>query len=42
MNSLEKCFACDTIPDDILMLACNHDLCLKCAANSFANQNQNN
>lgn len=31
----EKCNNCHTIPEDILMLACNHDLCLNCASTRF-------
>ena len=31
----EKCSICHSIPEDILMLSCNHDLCLKCAAEKF-------
>ncbi len=28
----QTCTKCGTLPEDILMLACNHDLCLNCAA----------
>ena len=28
----EYCAKCNTYPEDILMLTCNHDLCLICAA----------
>ena len=31
----EKCSICHSIPEDILMLSCNHDLCLNCAAEKF-------
>lgn len=32
----EKCAKCEEFPEDILMLACNHDLCLLCAAHAFS------
>lgn len=28
----QSCYKCNTLPEDILMLACTHDLCLTCAA----------
>lgn len=28
----QTCTKCNTLPEDILMLACAHDLCLNCAA----------
>lgn len=31
----EKCAKCGQYPEDILMLSCNHDLCLNCAAVVF-------
>ena len=31
----EKCSKCSNFPEDILMLACGHDLCLLCAAKVF-------
>eukprot|EP00828_Plagiopyla_frontata_P004391 TRINITY_DN11570_c0_g1_i1.p1 TRINITY_DN11570_c0_g1~~TRINITY_DN11570_c0_g1_i1.p1 ORF type:complete len:274 (-),score=38.78 TRINITY_DN11570_c0_g1_i1:46-867(-) len=31
----EKCSRCQEFPEDILMLTCNHDLCLLCAATVF-------
>lgn len=31
----EKCSKCNNFPEDILMLACGHDLCLLCAAKVF-------
>lgn len=31
----EKCSKCGNFPEDILMLACSHDLCLLCAAKVF-------
>ncbi|KRX06085.1 hypothetical protein PPERSA_09697 [Pseudocohnilembus persalinus] len=31
----QQCSLCENFPDDILMLACNHDLCLQCAASSY-------
>jgi hypothetical protein len=43
-SQAEKCALCNNYPgtstidklkDDILMLACNHDLCLNCAAKVF-------
>ncbi|CAD8147049.1 unnamed protein product [Paramecium octaurelia] len=36
--NVSKCSYCQKVPDDILMLTCNHDLCLDCAAKSFSNQ----
>ncbi|KRX10819.1 hypothetical protein PPERSA_00989 [Pseudocohnilembus persalinus] len=37
-ENLEKCFNCQSLPDDILMLACEHDLCLNCAAFNYQAQ----
>ena len=31
MDKPEKCYKCLKTPDDILMLSCNHDMCLPCA-----------
>jgi hypothetical protein len=28
----QACIRCHCMPEDILMLACSHDLCLNCAA----------
>ena len=28
----QPCKKCNNLPEDILMLACSHDLCLNCAA----------
>ena len=28
----ETCAKCGSLPEDILMLTCNHDLCLPCSA----------
>lgn len=39
MNSQEDpqaCTKCGCMPEDILMLACNHDLCLNCASDRLA------
>ncbi|CAD8181025.1 unnamed protein product [Paramecium pentaurelia] len=38
MMNVSKCSKCLKVPDDILMLTCNHDLCLLCAAKSFSQQ----
>ncbi|CAD8054725.1 unnamed protein product [Paramecium primaurelia] len=38
MMNISKCSYCQKVPDDILMLTCNHDLCLDCAAKSFSTQ----
>ncbi|CAD8147852.1 unnamed protein product [Paramecium pentaurelia] len=38
MMNISKCSYCQKVPDDILMLTCNHDLCLDCAAKSFSIQ----
>ena len=32
------CSSCGNLPQDILMLACNHDLCLDCSAKLFCKQ----
>ena len=32
----QTCTKCSTLPEDILMLACSHDLCLNCAADRLA------
>jgi hypothetical protein len=40
MTEVENCFKCGQIPDDILMLSCNHDLCLFCAAAVFVVQSK--
>jgi hypothetical protein len=32
MDQPQPCTKCNTLPEDILMLACSHDLCLNCAA----------
>jgi hypothetical protein len=39
MSQAEKCFKCYKVPDDILMLACGHDLCLGCAAQVYCGRN---
>lgn len=31
-DHVQTCTKCGKTPEDILMLACNHDLCLQCAA----------
>ena len=39
MNSQEDpqaCTKCGCMPEDILMLACAHDLCLNCASDRLA------
>ncbi|KAL4460002.1 hypothetical protein ABPG74_003528 [Tetrahymena malaccensis] len=36
---IQKCTNCKQIPDDILMLSCDHDLCLNCAAIIFVSEN---
>lgn len=39
MNSQEDpqaCTKCGCMPEDILMLACSHDLCLNCASDRLA------
>ena len=28
----KKCIACETVPDSIICLACQHDICIPCAA----------
>lgn len=32
----QSCTKCSCFPEDILMLACSHDLCLNCAADRLA------
>lgn len=32
MDQPQPCTKCNNLPEDILMLACSHDLCLNCAA----------
>ena len=32
----QACTKCQSLPEDILMLACSHDLCLNCAADRLA------
>lgn len=32
----QNCTKCNALPEDILMLACSHDLCLNCAADRLA------
>jgi hypothetical protein len=38
MNTQEpqSCTKCGCLPEDILMLACSHDLCLNCASDRLA------
>ena len=31
----ENCAKCGSLPEDILMLTCNHDLCLVCSAKNY-------
>lgn len=32
----QSCTKCSCFPEDILMLACSHDLCLNCASDRLA------
>lgn len=32
----QTCTKCNNLPEDILMLACSHDLCLNCASDRLA------
>lgn len=32
----QSCTKCNNLPEDILMLACSHDLCLNCASDRLA------
>ena len=34
----QACSRCNSLPEDILMLACTHDLCLNCASNRLADE----
>ena len=36
----ENCAKCRTLPEDILMLTCNHDLCLTCSAKNLQKEAQ--
>ena len=36
MDQPQPCTKCKKLPEDILMLACGHDLCLDCAADRLA------
>lgn len=36
MEQPQPCTKCKKLPEDILMLACSHDLCLDCAAERLA------
>lgn len=36
MDQPQPCTKCKKLPEDILMLACSHDLCLDCAAERLA------
>ena len=36
MDQPQPCTKCKQLPEDILMLACSHDLCLDCAADRLA------
>ena len=36
MDQPQPCTKCKKLPEDILMLACGHDLCLDCASDRLA------
>ena len=36
MDQPQPCTKCKNLPEDILMLACGHDLCLDCASDRLA------
>ena len=36
MDQPQPCTKCKKLPEDILMLACSHDLCLDCASDRLA------
>ena len=36
MDQPQPCTKCKKLPEDILMLACSHDLCLDCASERLA------
>jgi len=36
MDQPQPCIKCKKLPEDILMLACGHDLCLDCASERLA------
>jgi len=40
LDQPENCAKCGTLPEDILMLTCNHDLCLTCSARNFQREVQ--
>ena len=35
LSQPENCAKCGSLPEDILMLTCNHDLCLLCSAKNY-------
>lgn len=40
LDQPENCAKCGALPEDILMLTCNHDLCLACSARNFQRELQ--
>lgn len=38
MDDLVNCAKCQSIPYDVLMMNCNHNLCVKCAINRMQSQ----
>lgn len=38
MDDLVNCVKCQSIPYDVLMMNCNHNLCVKCAVNRMQAQ----
>ena len=36
MDQPQPCTKCKKLPEDILMLACSHDICLDCASERLA------
>ena len=38
MDDLVNCSKCSSVPYDILMMNCNHNLCTKCAVERLDNQ----
>ena len=39
MDDLIHCSKCEAIPYDVLMMNCNHNLCIKCAVERIQAQN---
>jgi hypothetical protein len=38
MSNKEKCSACKTVPEDVMVLSCTHCICLLCAFDEVRRQ----